>query len=41
MTEKIKVATWNLCLGITNKRDYIRTVLEDMDIDIMNMQETE
>jgi hypothetical protein len=38
---KLKISTWNLCLGISNKRDYIRSTLIEEEIDILNMQETE
>jgi hypothetical protein len=37
----LRIATWNLCLGISNKRDYIRSILIQEKIDILNMQETE
>jgi hypothetical protein len=41
MTEQLKIATWNLCLGVSNKRDYIRQILNEHEIDILNMQETD
>ena len=33
---KIKIATWNLCLGLTNKKDYVSLMNK---IDIYCMQE--
>jgi exonuclease III len=40
-SNNLKMATWNLCLGVSNKRDYIRNTLIETRIDILNMQETE
>ena len=37
----IKIATWNLCLGLKHKKDYVRILLEDNNIAILNLQETE
>ena len=37
----IKIATWNLCLGLLHKKDYVRRLLEDNNIAILNLQETE
>ena len=37
----LKIATWNLCLGLSNKRDYVRNLLIDEKLDILNMQETD
>ena len=44
MTEKnnnLIIASWNLCLGLTRKRDYVRNILNTMNIDVLNLQETE
>ena len=38
---KIKIATWNLCLGLQHKKDYVRRVLKENNISILNLQETE
>ena len=27
MSEQIKIATWNLCLGLFHKKDYVKTLL--------------
>ena len=37
----IKVATWNVCLGIRNKKDYIIDTLRKENIDICMIQEAE
>ena len=37
----IKIATLNLCLGIKNKKEAVRTLIEDNKIDILCLQETE
>ena len=39
--QQIKIATWNLCLGLLNKRDYIKMLLNTEQIHLLNMQETE
>ena len=36
---KIKIATWNLCLGLTNKKDYVLQIITVNKIDICCMQE--
>ena len=36
---KIKIATWNLCLGLTNKKDYVSQMITVNKIDICCMQE--
>ena len=35
----IKVATWNICLGLKNKKDYIYEVINRKNIDICLLQE--
>ena len=37
----MKIATWNMCLGLFHKRDYVRNLLHENDIDILTLQETE
>ena len=37
----IKIATWNLCLGLKNKKDYVSKILNEHKIDIVCLQETE
>ena len=39
--KEIRIATWNLCLGMFQKRDYIRDLLFRKKIDVLNMQEVE
>ena len=38
---EIKIATWNLCLGLTNKKDYVTEIIKEKKIDICCMQETD
>ena len=37
----MKIATWNLCLGLFHKKDYVRSILQENNIDILTLQETE
>ena len=37
----VKIATINLCLGLKNKKDLVKTALLENKIDILCMQETE
>ena len=37
----IKIATWNLCLGLSNKKDYVYETLNSDSIDICLFQEVE
>ena len=41
MSSKIKIASWNLCLGLQNKKDYINHKLNLENIDICCLQECE
>ena len=41
METNLKLATWNLCLGISNKKDIITEYLKSNDISDCCMQETE
>ena len=36
-----KVASWNLCLGLFHKKDYVKATLHKYNIDILNLQEAE
>ena len=36
----IKIATLNLCLGLKNKREELKRLLNNIGIDIMCLQET-
>ena len=35
----LKIATWNLCLGLFNKKDYVYQVIKEEKIDICLLQE--
>jgi exonuclease III len=37
----LKIATWNLFLGLFHKKDYVRTQLYENNINILTLQETE
>ena len=41
MNEQIRIATWNLCLGLFHKKDYVKSLLLKNKIDVLNLQETE
>ena len=41
MPKQLMVATWNLCLGLFYKKDYVKSILKKHNLDILNMQETE
>ena len=41
METNLKLATWNLCLGISNKKDIVTEYLRSNDISICCLQETE
>ena len=38
-TSKLTVSTWNLCLGLVNKKNIIMNYIERNKIDICNFQE--
>ena len=38
-TNNIKVATWNLCLGLANKKELVSQIIKNEQIDICCMQE--
>ena len=37
----MKIATWNVCLGLTSRKDEIQRILINEDIDICLIQEAE
>ena len=39
--KNIKIATWNLCLGLKNKKDYVSKVINEQKLDIVCLQETD
>ena len=41
MENKIKIASWNLCLGLTNKKDYEEEIILRNRIDDCCLQEIE
>ena len=41
MTHQLKVASWNVCLGLTNKKDFIIHEIRKEQIDICCLQECE
>ena len=41
MTQQTKIATLNLCLGLKNKKEEIKRMVEDNKINILCVQETE
>ena len=38
---KLTIATWNVCLGVANKKDMITDCLKNKNIDVCCLQETE
>ena len=41
MINTINISSWNLCLGLFHKKEYVKTILHEKKIDILNLQETE
>ena len=41
MESKIKIGTWNLCLGLPNKKDIVTRYLKENNVDVCCLQETE
>ena len=37
----LKIASWNCCLGILNKLDFVKNILDKHNIDILFLQEVE
>ena len=40
-TSDLRIGTWNLCLGLQNKKDTVTRVLKENNIKICGLQETE
>ena len=40
-TPMIRLSTWNVCLGLKNKKDYIYNEIKQNEIDICLLQEVE
>ena len=41
IVNKLKIGTLNLCLGLKNKKDLVKCLLIENELDILCMQETE
>ena len=41
MSNNLKISTWNLCLGLPNKKDLLTNSLNFNQIDVCCLQETE
>ena len=41
MTNNYKLCTWNLCLGLSNKKDIVTSYLKLNNVDVCCLQETE
>ena len=41
MESNLKIATWNLCLGLPNKKDIVTNYLNENKIGVCCLQETE
>ena len=41
MDQKTKIATLNLCLGLKNKKEEVKRIIEENKIDILCVQETD
>ena len=41
MSNETRIGTLNLCLGLRNKKEEVRRMIQDNNIDILCMQETE
>ena len=39
--KNLKIGTWNLCLGLPNKRDLVINSMEELDVSICCLQECE
>ena len=37
----VKIGTWNICLGLKSKKDYVRTIISEEKLDICCVQECE
>ena len=41
MTSNLKIGTWNLCLGLPNKKDIVADYLKMSNVNVCCLQETE
>ena len=41
MEVNFKIASWNLCLGLANKKDYVEKIMIENRIDVCCLQEIE
>ena len=41
MENKFTIASWNLCLGLANKKDYVSEMIKQLGIDVCCLQEVE
>ena len=41
MESQIKIGTWNLCLGLANKKDIVTRYLKENNVGVCCLQETE
>ena len=41
MSEQLTIGTWNLCLGLSNKKDIVVDILSTNSVKICCLQETE
>ena len=39
--QNLKIGTWNLCLGLRNKKDYVSKIIREHNIDVLCLQETD
>ena len=41
VNENLRLGSWNLCLGLQNKKDYVSHILETNKLDVCCLQECE
>jgi hypothetical protein len=41
MMSNIKIATWNLCLGLASKKELVKKYIHDNNLDVCCLQGTE
>ena len=41
MEKKIKIGTWNVCLGLANKKDLVSKIIIENEIDVCVLQEVD
>ena len=39
--QNLKIGTWNLCLGLRNKKDCVSKMIREHNIDLLCLQETD